>query len=88
MRQDGRRSARVALATGADVPNRDLVLDTRFKSIEPQVLAGRGKDGAGRFRKGDRAGASADLLRIEGESGGRFITGLDQATCKVDRSRI
>ena len=36
----------------------------------------------------DFAGASADLLRIEGESEGRFITGLDQATCKVNRSRI
>jgi Ca-activated chloride channel homolog len=49
VRQDGGRSARVALAAEKDVPNRDLVLDTRFKSIEPQVLAGRGKDGNCRF---------------------------------------
>jgi Ca-activated chloride channel family protein len=49
VRQDGDRSARVALAAEKDVPNRDLVLDARFKSIEPQVLAGRGKDGACRF---------------------------------------
>ena len=41
VRQDGGRSARVALAAEKDVPNRDLVLDARFKSIEPQVLAGR-----------------------------------------------
>ena len=49
VRQDGGLSARVALAAEKDVPNRDLVLDTRFKSIEPQVLAGRGKDGHCRF---------------------------------------
>jgi Ca-activated chloride channel homolog len=49
VRQDGGCSARVALAAEKDVPNRDLVLDTRFKSIEPQVLAGRGKDGNCRF---------------------------------------
>ena len=49
VRQDGDRSARVALAAEKDVPNRDLVLDTRFKSIEPQVLAGRTKDGNCRF---------------------------------------
>ena len=49
VRQDGGRSARIALATGKDVPNRDLVLDARFQSVEPQVLAGRDKNGAGRF---------------------------------------
>ena len=45
VRQDGGRSAHIALATAKDVPNRDLVLDARFKSVEPQVLAGRDKDG-------------------------------------------
>jgi Ca-activated chloride channel family protein len=49
VRQDGGCSARVALAAEKDVPNRDLVLDTRFKSVEPQVLAGWGKDGNCRF---------------------------------------
>ena len=49
VRQDGDRSARIALAAAKDVPNRDLVLDSRFKSVEPQVLAGRDKDGKGRF---------------------------------------
>jgi len=49
VRQDGGRWARVALAAEKDVPNRDLVLDARFKSVEPQVLAGRNKDGKGRF---------------------------------------
>jgi Ca-activated chloride channel homolog len=49
VRQDGGRSARVALATEKDVPNRDLVLDARFQSVEPQVLTGRDKSGIGRF---------------------------------------
>jgi Ca-activated chloride channel family protein len=49
VKQDGGRSARIALAAEKDVPNRDLVLDTRFKSVEPQVLAGRDKNGNGRF---------------------------------------
>lgn len=41
VKQGGGRAARIALAAGRDVPNRDLVLDARFKSVEPQVLAGR-----------------------------------------------
>jgi Ca-activated chloride channel homolog len=49
VKQDGGLTARIALAVGKDVPNRDLVLDARFQSIEPQVLAGRDKSGSGRF---------------------------------------
>ena len=49
VRQDGGRSVRVALAAERDVPNRDLVLDTHFPSVAPQVLAGRDKSGHGRF---------------------------------------
>jgi Ca-activated chloride channel family protein len=49
VKPDGGRSARIALAAEKDVPNRDLVLETRFKSIEPQVLAGRYKGGNVRF---------------------------------------
>jgi len=49
VRQDGGRSARIALATERDVPNRDLVLDARFQSVEPQVVGGRDKSGIGRF---------------------------------------
>jgi Ca-activated chloride channel family protein len=48
VRQDG-CSARIALAAERDVPNRDLVLDAHFRSVEPQVLAGRDKNGRGRF---------------------------------------
>lgn len=49
VRQTGTCSVRVALAAEKDVPNRDLVLDSRFKSVESQVLAGRRKDGTGHF---------------------------------------
>lgn len=47
--RDGGSTVRVALAPEADIPNRDLVLDARFRPVEPQVLAARGKDGIGRF---------------------------------------
>jgi Ca-activated chloride channel family protein len=40
VKQDG-RSARIALGIERDVPDRDLVLDARYRSIEPVVLAGR-----------------------------------------------
>jgi Ca-activated chloride channel family protein len=40
VKQDGAGAARIALAAAKDVPNRDLVLDARFQSIEPQVLTG------------------------------------------------
>jgi Ca-activated chloride channel family protein len=49
VKQDDRRSARIALAAEKDVPNRDLVLDVNFQSIEPQVLAGRDRNEKGRF---------------------------------------
>jgi hypothetical protein len=49
VKQDGSLHAQVALATGHDVPNRDLVLDGHFKSIEPQILSGRDREGKVRF---------------------------------------
>ena len=36
------RRDRVSLATGHDIPNRDLVLDARYGRVEPQVLAAGG----------------------------------------------
>jgi len=42
VRQAGNHASRITLAQEADVPNRDLVLETRFKTIAPQVLAGKG----------------------------------------------
>ncbi len=49
VRPEGNCSVRVALAPEKDVPNRDLVLDSRFKSVASQVLAGRTQDGHGHF---------------------------------------
>jgi Mg-chelatase subunit ChlD len=45
----GQNGARVALARGKDVPNRDLVLDVRFSETAPQALAGPNEDGKRRF---------------------------------------
>lgn len=44
----GEDRARVELATAADVPNRDLVLDLTPKTVAPCLLAGRDEDGNGR----------------------------------------
>ncbi len=49
VKQKSRGMAQVALAAEQDVPNRDLVLDAHFESVEPQVLAGRDSRGIGRF---------------------------------------
>jgi Ca-activated chloride channel family protein len=46
VKQDGAAPAHVRLAAEKDVPNRDLVLDVRFKEIAAQVLAGPSGDGA------------------------------------------
>ncbi|MEO7651854.1 MAG: VIT and VWA domain-containing protein, partial [Bryobacteraceae bacterium] len=46
-RQDG--GVRVSLATAADVPDRDLVLDARCDAPRPLVFAGQGMDGRRRF---------------------------------------
>lgn len=49
IKQDGMAPARVALAAEKDVPNRDLVLDVRFKEIAAQVLAGPTNEGVRSF---------------------------------------
>jgi Ca-activated chloride channel family protein len=50
VRRDGSsRSARIALATEADVPDRDLVVDVKWAESRPHVLAGRGSDGQTNF---------------------------------------
>jgi Ca-activated chloride channel family protein len=41
--------SRVSLASEKDAPDRDLVLDARFEKPAAQVLAGRDKEGKGRF---------------------------------------
>ena len=39
----------VSLATVGDVPDRDLVLDVRYRRTGPVVLSGKADDGSGRF---------------------------------------
>ena len=43
---------------------------------------------ANAIQREDLADASADLLGIEGEPAGRFITELNRATLKINRSPI
>jgi len=42
-------SSSITLNAEKDIPNRDLVLDARFRSSAPQILAGRRNDGTGHF---------------------------------------
>lgn len=49
VRQDGAAPARVGLAPEKDIPNRDLVLDVRFKESAAQVLAGATGEGKRSF---------------------------------------
>jgi Ca-activated chloride channel family protein len=49
VKQNGAGGARVALGAGKDVPNRDLVLDVRFKEAGAQVLAGPSVEGKRSF---------------------------------------
>jgi len=49
MKRQSGAAGRVALAAEKDIPNRDLVLDAHYREVAPQVLAGTGKDGKGRF---------------------------------------
>ncbi len=49
VRQDGIAPARVALAPERDVPNRDLVLDVRYKEAAAQMFAGPSGEGKRAF---------------------------------------
>jgi Ca-activated chloride channel family protein len=49
IKQEASRTTRITLAPANDVPDRDLVLDARMKSVTPQILGGRDKDGVGHF---------------------------------------
>ena len=49
VKHDGTAPARVTLAAEKDVPNRDLVLDVRFKEIAAQVLSGETGPGVRSF---------------------------------------
>ncbi len=62
----GEGRARIALATDADVPDRDLVVDVRTPSPRETVLAGADREGRGRFAvviPSERFGTTEDRPR-------------------------
>ena len=59
VKQDGASPAHVALARERDVPNRDLVLDVRFKETASQVLSGAAGKHAGARSSPDSGSAAA-----------------------------
>jgi Ca-activated chloride channel homolog len=79
VRQDGAHSARIALAAESDVPNRDLVLDVRFQSAEPQVLGGMCKGGA-------RNGIGRFAAIIPSSSFGALTAAARRVAILLDRS--
>jgi len=91
VRQNGGRSARVSLSTEKDVPDRDLVLDARFQSVEPQVLAGRDPHGVARFAAivpssafGATAEASRRIVILLDRSGSMQGTPIAQARKAIE----
>ena len=75
VKQDGAAPAHVRLAAEKDVPNRDLVLDVRFKEIAAQVLAGPSGDGALSFA----ALVPSTLLGVSAKTPRRIVIVLDRS---------
>ena len=75
VRQDGTAPARVALAAEKDVPNRDLVLDVRFKEIATQVIAGAASDGVRSFA----AIVPSTLFGVSPKTARRTVIVLDRS---------
>ncbi|HXN46040.1 MAG TPA: VIT and VWA domain-containing protein, partial [Bryobacteraceae bacterium] len=75
VRQDGASPARVALAPAKDVPNRDLVLDVRYKTIAAQMFAGAAGDGKRAFG----AVVPSTLFGVNKEGPRRTIILLDRS---------
>ena len=90
MQNDG-SSARVGLAEDRDVPNRDLVLETRYKSIETQVFGGRDSHGKSRFaavipsvKLGTRPDAGRRVVILLDRSGSMAGEALQQAQRAIE----
>jgi Ca-activated chloride channel family protein len=90
MRENGAAS-RVALAAEKDIPNRDLVLDAHYRETAPQVLAGAGEDGKGRFAAivpstafGAKADSPRRLVILLDRSGSMQGAPLTQASKAID----
>ena len=75
VRQDGVAPARVALATAKDVPNRDLVLDVRYKEISAQMFVGA----AGEGKRAFAAVVPSTLFGVNKEEPRRTILLLDRS---------
>ena len=75
MRQDGVAPARVALAQAKDVPNRDLVLDVRYKQIAAQMFAGAASEGKRAFA----AVVPSTVFGVNTEAPRRIVLLLDRS---------
>ena len=91
VKRESGAASRVALAAEKDIPNRDLVLDAHYRAAAPQVLAGAGKDGKGRFAAivpstafGARTDSPRRLVILLDRSGSMQGAPLTQASKAID----
>jgi len=91
VKRESDAASRVALAAEKDIPNRDLVLDAHYRAAAPQVLAGAGKDGKGRFAAvvpstafGARTDSPRRLVILLDRSGSMQGAPLTQASKAID----
>jgi Ca-activated chloride channel homolog len=87
IRQNETAPARVSLAAEKDVPNRDLVLDVRFKEMAAQVLAGETSQGVRSFA----AIVPSTLFGTRPETARRTVIVLDRSAsmrgAPIDQAR-
>jgi Ca-activated chloride channel family protein len=91
VKRESGAGSRVALAAEKDIPNRDLVLDAHYRETAPQVLAGAGKDGKGRFAAivpstsfGTRSDSPRRVVILLDRSGSMQGAPLTQASKAID----
>lgn len=91
VKRDSGTLARAVLAAEKDIPNRDLVLDAHYGAAKPQVIAGRAKDGKGRFAAvipstsfGERGESPRRLVILLDRSGSMQGAPLSQAVKAID----
>ena len=87
----GEGGGRVALATGRDVPDRDLVLDVRTRDGSEGVLSGLDTQGRGRFAAvassrtfGERSEAPRNVVFVLDRSGSMSGAPIEQARRAVE----
>jgi Ca-activated chloride channel family protein len=91
VKRESGAASRVALAAEKAIPNRDLVLDAHYRAAAPQVLAGAGKDGKGRFAAivpstafGARTDSPRRVVILLDRSGSMQGAPLTQASKAID----